>query len=130
MSKVLRLSFDAYPVERGYSHVAEEYIASALKEHSEDPEELLAFLKSQVLGQIGENLLIVLSRFLDLGTPEWRSALISQALKVDHLPMRDAAVCAAEVWKGKNLKAILQNHQEPDDFLRTHIQHLLSEEEW
>ena len=55
------------------------------------------------------------------GTSLWRSELVRDALDLDDVEIRDAAVQAAELWGDRDMLPVLKSHSEPEPWLRDYI---------
>ena len=61
------------------------------------------------------------------GTPEWRAALVSQALTSPDPETRDNAATAAHLWEEPHLAQVLEAHTETQEWLREYIQKVIAD---
>lgn len=104
-------------------HKAEDIIKQALQS-GEDPR-ILEWLRDFSLDAeqpvFAASILRCLGRQEHLGTSSWRSALVRDALALDDVEIRDAAVQATELWGDKDILSVLKSHSEPKSWLRDYI---------
>ena len=62
-----------------------------------------------------------------LGTSSWRSELVRNALALDDVEIRDAAVQAAELWDDPHILPVLKSHYEPESWLRDYISDVIDD---
>lgn len=119
----LYAAFETEPFEDGMDHPADEIIADALS--SGDEQSILAWLRERSLdaGRPGfaASVLRCLGRQYDPGTEAWRAALVRDALAVDNVQIRDAAVQAAEQWADPGLIDVLASHRDTEQWLAEYI---------
>lgn len=124
----LRVSFESDVFEDGMDHPAEQIIATALQ--SSDAE-VLHWLRSFSLNGehpwFASSVLRCLGRHKDPGSSAWRINLVRDALDVDDLEIRAAAVQAAELWADQDLEHILGTHKESDRWLSSYIQDVIED---
>jgi len=119
----LRTSFDIEPLEDGICHPAEEIIRNALRGENRGR----VHSKLREVATDGEHptfaasILRCLGRQTNLATARWRTSVVREALAVNDVEMRDAAVQAAELWEDRHLVDILKSHEEPEPWLREYI---------
>ena len=123
LDSALQASFEAELLESGMSHPAEEIIGQALQ--SEEGKSILAWLRDFSLDasqpSFSSSVLRCLGRQLDIGTVEWRVELVGNALSMNDVEVRDAAVQAAESWGDAELIHVLESHSEPVRWLQKYI---------
>ena len=119
----LHVAFETEPLEDGMHHKAEDIIEQALQS-GEDPR-ILECLRDFSLDAeqpvFAASILRCLGHQEHLGTRSWRSALVRDALALDDVEIRDAAVQAAELWGDKDILPVLKSHSEPESWLRDYI---------
>lgn len=119
----LYAAFETEPFEDGMDHPADGIIADALS--SGDEQSILAWLRERSLdaGRPGfaASVLRCLGRQYDPGTEAWRAALVRDALAVDNVQIRDAAVQAAEQWADPGLIDVLASHRDTEQWLAEYI---------
>ena len=119
----LRASFESDVFEDGMDHPAEQIIATALQ--SSDVEVFHWFRSFSLNDEhpcFASSVLRCLGRHKDPGSSAWRINLVRDALDVDNLEIRAAAVQAVESWADQDLVHILETHKEPDRWLFSYIQ--------
>lgn len=124
----LRVSFESDVFEDGMDHPAEQIIATALQ--SPDAEVLHWFRSFSLNDEhpcFASSVLRCLGRHKDPGSSAWRIDLVRDALGVDDLEIRAAAVQAAESWADQDLVHILETHKEPDRWLFSYIQDVIKD---
>ena len=104
-------------------HKAEDIIGQTLQ--SEEDARILEWLRAFSLDDtqpvFAASVLRCLGRQEDLGISSWRSELVRDALALDDVEIRDAAVQAAELWGDKGILPVLKSHSEPEIWLRDYI---------
>ena len=94
----LRSAFDADPFENGIYHPAEQIIEEALR--SKESQRVLEWLRELSLDaahpSFSAEVLRCLGRQTHPGTASWRTGLVRDALAMDDIEIRDAAVQAVE----------------------------------
>ena len=124
----LHRDFDAETLEDCIFHAAETTIAEALnKGHTNQVLDFLGgiCLDAQRPG-FASSVLRCLSRQGMVGTAAWRVKLVRAGLASDSLPIRDAAVAAAEEWGDEPMRAILAKHSDPVYWLDSYIQKVVA----
>ena len=119
----LHSAFETEPLEDGMHHEAEEIIEQVLQS-GEDPrilDWLSAFSLDDTQPAFAASVLRCLGRQEYLGTSSWRSALVRDALALDDVEIRDAAVQAVELWDDRHILPVLKSHCEPEQWLRDYI---------
>ena len=123
LANKLHAAFETEPLEDGMLHKAEDIIKQALQS-GEDPR-ILEWLRDFSLDAeqpvFAASILRCLGRQEHLGTSSWRSALVRDALALDDVEIRDAAVQATELWGDKDILSVLKSHSEPKSWLRDYI---------
>ena len=125
----LQVAYEAEPLEDGMDHPAEQIIGQALD--SGENKYILGSLKALSLDVTHPNLAASVLRCLGRqtypGTSLWRTALVRDALTMDNIEIRDAAVQAAESWGDENMRTILELHSEPEPWLRDYISDVIDD---
>lgn len=123
LASALWASFEAEPVEDGMEHPADTIIADA--HQSENGQHLLDWLESLTTDasqpSFAASLLRCMGRIDDLGTVPWRVGIVREALAINNVEIRDAAVQAAELWADVEVVDVLRSHSEPEPWLRQYI---------
>lgn len=123
LANKLHAAFETQPLEDGMHHQAEDIIEQALQS-GEDVrilEWLRAFSLDDTQPSFAASVLRCLGRQEHLGTSSWRSELVRDALALDDVEIRDAAVQAAELWGDRDILPVLKSHSEPESWLRDYI---------
>ena len=122
-ASTLWASFEAEPVEDGMEHPADTIIANA--HQSENGQHLLNWLKSLSTDasqpSFAASVLRCMGRIDDLGSVPWRIEVVREALAINSVEIRDAAIQAAELWADVEVVDILRTHSEPEPWLRQYI---------
>ena len=125
----LQATFEAEPLEDGMDHPAEQIIGQALDER--ENHSILGLFRAFSLDMTHPNfsasVLRCLGRQVHPGTVSWRTALVRDALSLDDIEIRDAAVQAAELWGDKEMCSILEFHSEPETWLRDYISDIIDD---
>ena len=116
-------AFDADALEDGIEHPAERIIAAALRnqENSGIREVLRSFSLDEEKPAFAASVLRCLGRQAAPGTSSWREDLIRDALAIEDIQIRDAAIQAAELWGDQALSDILESHVEAEPWLQDYI---------
>ena len=119
----LHAAFETQPLEDGMHHKAEDIIEQALQSREDQRilEWLRAFSLDDTQPSFAASVLRCLGRQEHLGTSSWRSELVRDALALDDVEIRDAAVQAAELWDAREILPVLKSHSEPESWLRDYI---------
>lgn len=121
--------FEAEPLEDGLNHPAEKTIREVLQ--SRDRPWALRWLKTLVLDTsrpaFAASVLRCLGRQKRPGTVSWRVEIVRAALAKDDIEIRDAAAQAAEAWSGSDMRRVLQDHFEPEPWLRSYIEDIVED---
>ena len=129
LANKLHAAFETEPLEDGMHHEAEEIIEQVLQS-GEDPR-ILNWLKDFSLDDsqpaFAASVLRCLGRQEYLGTSSWRSELVRDALALDDVEIRDAAVQAAESWDDPHILPVLKSHDEPESWLRDYISDVIDD---
>ena len=116
-------AFDGDPLEDGIEHPAERIIAAAL--HNQESSTIQNTLRSFSLDKekpaFAASVLRCLGRQTTPGTSSWRVNLMRDALTIEDIQIRDAAVQAAELWGDNALSETLESHIETEPWLRDYI---------
>ena len=125
----LQTSFENTPLEDGMDHPAEQFLATMLQ--STDERLALKWLMEFSLDSsrpgFASSVLRCLGRLVPPSTGLWRSELINEALKVDDIEIRDAAVQTVELWEDRDLISVLKAHDESQPWLRDYIHDLIED---
>ena len=125
----LHAAFETEPLEDGMHHKAEDIIEQVLQ--SREDECILEWLKAFSLDDtqpvFAASVLRCLGRQENLGTNSWRSELVRDALALDDVEIRDAAVQAAELWDDPHILPVLKSHYEPESWLRDYISDVIDD---
>ncbi len=125
----LLASFEAEPLEDGMDHPAEQIIRNEL-ENSENQNVLdlfRAFSLDVAHPSFAASVLRCLGRQAHLGTISWRTGLVRDALRLSDVEIRDAAIQATELWGYDEMRSVLQEHSEPELWLRDYISDVLAD---
>ncbi len=129
LANKLHAAFETEPLEDGMHHKAEDIIGQALQS-GEDVrilEWLRAFSLDDTQPSFAASILRCLRRQEYLGTSSWRSELVRDALALDDVEIRDAAVQAAELWGDSDILPVLKSHSEPESWLRDYISDVIDD---
>ena len=122
-------AFESEPFEDGMYHPAEEIIEKALG--SRESQRVLKWLRDLSLDarhpSFSSEVLRCLSRQTHPGTAAWRTELVRDALAIDDIEIRDAAVQAAESWGGPEMVDVLTSHTEPVPWLQDYIREVIDD---
>ena len=125
----LRAAFEADPLEDGMYHPAEQIIEKALR--SRESQRVLVWLRDLSLDAarpgFSAEILRCLGRQTHPGTSAWRTGLVRDALAMNDIEIRDAAVQAAEGWGGQDMRRVLKSHSEPEPWLRDCIRDVIDD---
>ena len=125
----LRSAFEADPFEDGMYHPAEEIIEKATR--SKERRRVLEWVRDLSLDaghpSFSSEVLRCLSRQTHPGTAAWRIELVRDALAMDDIEIRDAAVNAAESWGGTEFADVLMSHTEPVPWLQDYIREVIDD---
>lgn len=123
LANKLHIAFETEPLEDGMHHKAEDIVGQALQ--SGEDQRVLEWLRAFSLDAkqpvFAASILRCLGRQKHLGTSSWRSALVRDALALDDVEIRDAAVQATELWDDQDILPVLKSHSEPKSWLRDYI---------
>ena len=129
LANKLHAAFETQPLEDGMHHKAEDIIEKALQ--SGEDARILEWLRDFSLDAIqpvfAASVLRCLGRQEHLGTSSWRSELVRDALALDDVEIRDAAVQAAELWDDREILPVLKSHSEPELWLRDYISDVIND---
>ena len=129
--RMLYASFEAQPFEDGIDHPAETIIGDALR--STDDARLFDWISRICLDPkypvFSALVLRCLGRQVHPGTESWRTDLLRKALTMDDAEIRDAAVCAAELWGGSSIRELLQIkvQTEPLPWLQGYMEDIIND---
>ena len=125
----LHAAFEAESLEDGMHHKAEDIIGQVLQSREDQRilEWLRAFSLDDTQPSFAASVLRCLGRQEHLGTSSWRSELVRDALALDDVEIRDAAVQAAELWDDHEILPVLKSHSEPEPWLRDYISDVIDD---
>lgn len=126
----LAAAFETHPLEDGMDHPAERIMERALQSEAKRNvrEELRGFVLDAAHPAFSAAVLRCLGGgCTQAGTPAWRTALVRDALALDEVEIRDAAVQAAERWGGQAIRSVLRAHAEPVPWLRAYMQDVVED---
>ena len=129
LANKLHTAFETEPLEDGMHHKAEDIIGQALQS-GEDVrilEWLRAFSLDDTQPVFAASILRCLGRQEYLGISSWRSELVRDALALDDVEIRDAAVQAAELWDDREILPVLKSHSDPESWLRDYISDVIDD---
>ena len=125
----LQASFEDSPLEDGMVHPAEGIIAEALLPAND--QRVLSWLKAFCTyasqPSFAASVLRCLGRQDGVGTAAWRVKLVRDALTIDNVEVRDAAVQAAESWGDSDSLDVLRAHSEPEPWLQQYIRDVIED---
>ena len=125
----LHAAFETEPLEDGMHHKAEDIIEQAVQ--SEEAPHILEWLRDfssdDTQPVFAASVLRCLGRQEHLGTSSWRSELVRDALALDDVEIRDAAVQAAELWGDHEILLVLESHSEPEQWLRDYVSDVIDD---
>lgn len=123
LANKLHAAFETQLLEDGMHHKAEDIIEQALQSRKDQHilEWLRAFSLDDTQPVFAASVLRCLGRQEYPGTSSWRSELVRDALALDDVEIRDAAVQAAELWGDSDILPVLKSHSEPEPWLRDYI---------
>jgi hypothetical protein len=122
----LHFLFDAEPVEDGRTHAAEQVIYQALRQHKKATIWLLE-LANDVAYVHRVALLRCLGRMPADLVGSWGLSVMSQALGSDDVEVRDAAICAFELWGTREAAEVLRAHHDPEPWLARYAEAVLQD---
>ncbi|MDE3001309.1 MAG: hypothetical protein OXU79_19710 [Gemmatimonadota bacterium] len=125
----LYAAFEDEALEDGMYHPAERIIEEALQ--STERERVLESLRELSLDatnpSLSADVLRCLARQEHPGSALWRTELVRDGLAMDSAEIRDAAVQAVEWWGDRDLRDVLQSHNEPVHWLRDYIREVIED---
>ena len=125
----LWIAFEADPLEDGVCHPAEEVIEESLEGAREANvlESLRVLSLDARRPDFAASVLRSLGRLGSPGTSRWRTKLIRDGLDSEPVPIRDAAIQAAELWGSPEMREVLEAHVEPVSWLREYLQDVIGD---
>ena len=125
----LLATFEAEPLEDGMDHPAERIIRNVLGtgENQYVLDIFRAFSLDVANSSFAAAVLRCLGRQPYLGTVAWRTTLVRDALSINDIEIRDAAVQAAELWGDEEMRIVLEQHSEPEPWFREYISDVLAD---
>ena len=129
LSDKLHAAFEGDPLEDGMAHPAERIIDEALQSREDQIvlQWLTAFSLDAAQPNFAASVLRCLGRQTRPGTGSWRAGLVRDALAMDDIEIRDAAVQAAEWWGERDIRDILKSHSDPVPWLRDYIRDVIDD---
>ena len=125
----LLASFEVDTVEDGMAHQAERIIAEALR--STKGQQVLDWFKGFSTDasrpSFAASTLRCLGRHGSVGSISWRVQLVRDALAMDSVEIRDAAIQAAESWGDSDLVEVLGAHSESETWLQRYISDVIDD---
>ena len=111
------------------NHPADQMIENALRSARDERilEQFRAFCLDIERPSFASSILRCLGRQTDIGNAAWRAGLVRDALALDDIEIRDAAVHAAEFWGGAEIVDTLISHNEPVLWLRDYIRDVVDD---
>ncbi|MCY3869905.1 MAG: hypothetical protein OXG87_10130 [Gemmatimonadetes bacterium] len=129
LANKLHVAFETEPLEDGMHHKAEDIIEQTLQ--SGEDARILEWLRDFSLDTaqpvFAASVLRCLGCQEHLGTSSWRSELVRDALALDDVEIRDAAVQAAELWGDSDILPVLKSHSDPESWLRDYISDVIDD---
>ena len=128
LQDALLVAFEIDPLEDGMDHPAERILTDAL--HSGEEDRVLAWIREFALDAAQPNFAASVLRCLGhhrVGTSAWRTRLVRNALALDEVEIRDAAVQAAALWEDREMRCALAAHDEPISWLGAYIQDVIED---
>ena len=128
LQAALLAAFEIAPLEDGMDHPAERILAGAL--HSGEERRVLAWVREFALDAAHPNFAASVLRCLGhcmAGTRTWRTRLVRDALALDAIEIRDAAVQAAALWGDREIRCALAAHDEPIPWLGAYLQDVIED---
>ena len=122
-------AFEAEPLEDGESHLSETIIEDSLQgTRIVDTLESVRLLSlDDSRPDFAASVLRSLGRLAYPGTNVWRTRLVRDGLHSKQVPIRDAAVQAAEQWGDADMCEVLKAHVEPVSWLRDYVQDVIDD---
>ena len=122
-------AFDSEVLEDGMDHPAEQIIGDAIDSTTDLP--VIQWLKSIVLDaeqpSFASSVLRCLGRRPNIGTTSWRTQLVREALGMNDIEIRDAAVQAVESWRDRSLVEVVRAHTESEPWLQQYIKDVIDD---
>ncbi|MDE0554263.1 MAG: hypothetical protein OXI24_08625 [Candidatus Poribacteria bacterium] len=129
LANKLHAAFETEPLEDGMHHKAEDIIEQALQ--SDGDERILKWLREfssdDTQPVFAASVLRCLGRLEYPRISLWRSELVRDALALDDVEIRDAAVQATELWGDRHILPVLKSHSEPESWLRDYISDVIDD---
>ena len=129
LSDRLHAAFEAEPLEDGMNHPAEHVVADTLG--SEGERDVLRWLRAICLEStrpaFAASVFLCVARQSEIGTPQWRAALVRGGLEITDVEVRDAAAQAAELWGDPGICEVLKAHREPVSWLGDYIRDVVDD---
>lgn len=125
----LQATFEAEPLDDGMDHPAERIIGELL-ESTEDQyifDLFSSFSLDEAHPNFAASVLRCLGRQVHPRTVAWRTDLVRNALRMNNIEIRDAAVQAAELWGDDEIRNVLEQHSEPKPWLQDYISNVIAD---
>ena len=121
LRRQLRGSFEHQPREDGMNHPAETLLEKFLQDRTPRALEIVRDICTDArYPALSADTLQCLAHVPRAGSPEWQAETVRQALQSPDVQIRDAALMASEQWTTPEVLQVLQEHQEPEDWLRNY----------
>lgn len=117
----LQQLFEAEPVEDGMTHPAEGLIERVLGQQRTAALAWLDELATRPDYEHRVALLRCLGRMPVMLAGDWGLSVMSRALRSEDMEVRDAAICALELWGTREAADILRAHHDPEPWLAEYV---------
>jgi hypothetical protein len=124
LQRELQMRFDAEQIEDGLTHPAERPVSEVLQKYPEAKEWLWQLL-SDPRYKYRIELLRCVGRMPSQLVGDWGIWVASQMLQSENIEVRDAAICALELWGTEAAAEALRAHREPVPWLADYVASLL-----
>ena len=122
-------AFDSEILEDGLEHPAEQIIDETVSSFAGQP--IHQWFKAIALDieqpSFASSVLRCLGRRPSFGPIEWRVDLVQDALRVQDVEIRDAAVQAVESWGDRALVEVIRKHTDREPWLQQYIQDVIDD---
>ena len=127
----LYASFEAESLKDGIDHPAEEIIGNAIRSAGSDHvfDWLYRACVNTEHPSFSASVLRCLGRQVSPGKVSWRIKLVREALEIDDVEIRDAALDAAGSWGGPVMRNVLKDKVQTDplQWLRNYMQDIIED---
>ena len=114
------------PFEPGYDHPAQEILSRTLRKPG-GPQAIAQVMEDPRRPRFADDILGCLGQMDSPGDPEWRQQVLRSALQSDDPRIRDAAICAADLWQDPGTLPVLEAHQEPTGYLARQLEEMIQD---